>query len=477
MTTSAKRSTAAAPFFWDIAEESLDEAAFFWGLRDAALLSPDRTPFEIETVIEGRLHGAIDGLAIPDQSLVERLLTPALDSDDPATVTVAAHAALVGGTDVGRERFCAAVIDAGQTEEAGGGVGSRAGDARLAALRRGLQLVPAGQLWIAVAAALSPATTPAAARAAFLDACAFRALPVDVDFGELLAPSAPIELVRAAARLLRHAPARVRAAWLGHALEARDQRARAAALEVGLIWGDAPSLALARSLARTDVVDVLNVSDGWAARADLLWQLAALGSARESDLLDAAAGDARHRRAAIAALGCGGWRAGADLCVELLAQEIEPRLAGEALCAITGLDLRAAGLAVDSAPALDDVPDFQDDDLDADLVPAAELFLPMPDVPGVIRWWNQHRPRFQTGVRYLAGRSRTVDRLVESLQQGPMRRRRALAFELAVRTRGLVQIQSDAFLGEQRRQLAAVGSRAGDGRAVDARDAEAACCS
>ena len=35
--------------FWDIAEQSLDEAGFLWGLRDTALLSPDRTPFEVET--------------------------------------------------------------------------------------------------------------------------------------------------------------------------------------------------------------------------------------------------------------------------------------------------------------------------------------------------------------------------------------------------------------------------------------------
>jgi hypothetical protein len=46
--------------------------------------------------------------------------------------------------------------------------------------------------------------------------------------------------------------------------------------------------------------------------------------------------------------------------------------------------------------------------------------------------------------------------LVDALQQGPMRRRGPLAFELAVRTQGRVQVQTGAFLDEQRRQLLGV---------------------
>jgi uncharacterized protein (TIGR02270 family) len=431
MTTAANNAPAPVPaIFWDIAEESLDEAAFYFGLRDTALASPDRTPTEVETAIEGRLLGAIDGIAIPDTGIVERLLAPALEADDPARIAVAAHASLAGGTPAGRQQFCAAFRAA---------VG-----ASLEALRRGLELVPAGDSWLAVSETIESVAD--VVRAAFLDACAFRGLPIAVDNAELLSPTAPPGLQRAASRLLRHAPAAARAAWLGQALGLSDAQARAAAVETGMIGGDARACALGRELAAAEV----------AGSGNLLWQVAVLGAARDGALACATLGDARRRRDAIWALGFAGWRQGADACVDLLAQQIEPRLSAEAFCAITGLDLRAAGLAAPPPPALDELPAFEADDLDADLVPAAELLLPLPDVPGVIRWWNQHRPRFQPDVRYLGGHPITAERLVDALQQGPMRRRGPLAFELAVRTGGRVQVQTGAFLSEQRRQLLGV---------------------
>ena len=48
--------------------------------------------------------------------------------------------------------------------------------------------------------------------------------------------------------------------------------------------------------------------------------------------------------------------------------------------------------------------------------------------------------------------------LVDALWHGPLRRRQPLALELAVRTEGRVQLETGAFLAEQRRRLSAVDS-------------------
>ena len=169
-----------------------------------------------------------------------------------------------------------------------------------------------------------------------------------------------------------------------------------------------------------------------------------------------------RQREAIWALGFGGRRSGADACIDLLAREQHAPLAAEAFCAITGLDLARAALVAPVPPEPDDV------------MPSAEARLPQPDIAGVIRWWNRNRSRFETGTRYLAGRPSGMTVLVDALAHGPMRRRPPIAFELAMRTQGRVQIEPRAFIAEQRRRWDALtgglddpprGDRAGEGGA------------
>jgi hypothetical protein len=135
------------------------------------------------------------------------------------------------------------------------------------------------------------------------------------------------------------------------------------------------------------------------------------------------------------ALGFAGGLAAAEACLELLAQELHPALAAEALGAITGLDLQREGLVVPS-----------------------EDPLPLPDIPGVIRWWNRNRLRFSADERYLGGRPRTADGIQEALEHGPTRRRPPLALEMAIRTSRRYVVTTDAFGTQQRREMAAYGT-------------------
>jgi uncharacterized protein (TIGR02270 family) len=426
------------PVSWSLVEESLDEAEFLWSWREAAQGAHDETPDGVEQRIEDRLQGAIEGLCVPGPSEIDRLLrllAPALDRGEPAIVAVAAHALLAGGTGEGFDGFAAAFWGAS--------------GARLESLRRGLELIPAAAPYLGLIAASRHATGNA--RAAFLEACAFRGLPIEPHVGELVA-STNVELQRAAARLLRHAPRTVADEHLTCAFGCADPRAREIAVESGLVLGLPEAWRIGRALALADV----------SGSAALLPALAMLGTAADHDSVLRLLGRPLRQAEVIWALGFGGRRSGADACVDLLAQQRHVGLAAEAFCAITGLDLAGAGLIVARVEEDDDeAPPFDDDDLDAALVPCAEERLPQPEVSGVIRWWNGNRARFDPGVRYLGGQPTSLQRLAGALAGGPMRRRAPIAFELAVRTRGRLQIQTRAFLGEQRRRLAKFGGTSG----------------
>ena len=427
-----RRAEHAPPVSWSIVEESLDEAEFLWSWREAALDAHDERPEGVDRRIEDRLQGAIEGLCVPGEAHIDRLLrllAPALDRGEPAIVAVAAHALLAGGTGEGFDCFAAAFW---------GATGSR-----LESLRRGLELIPSSSSYLGLVAPSRDA--PDVARAAFLDACAFRGLPLETRAGELITSACP-ELQRAAARLLRHAPRVVADEHLARALDGSDLQAREIAVESGLIVGMPEAWAVARALAGAEV----------GGSAAMLLALAMLGSAADHGRVVEGLGRPSRQRDAIWALGFGGRRSGADACIDLLAQQCHAPLAAEAFCAITGLDLAVAGL-VEPRPTPDEddeSPPFEDEDLADALVPRAEERLPEPDVPGLIRWWNQNRGRFDPGVRYLGGRPTGLRSLVDALADGPMRRRRPIAFELAVRTRGQLQIETRAFIAEQRRRLA-----------------------
>lgn len=411
--------------FWSIVEESLDEAEFLWRRRDGMLAAHDRTLNDVETWVEDRLLGALEGLVVAGEAGIERVLGPGLASDEPARASVAAYALLTSRTPRGLELFESALL--------------AAAEARLLALRRGLELVPAA------IEALAPTVkaAPPPVLAAYLDACAFQQRATGYAVGELLA-SRDAPLQRAAARLLRFADAATQRAC-APALALSDPEARDLAVESLVIGGLPQAKAACRELAAAEL----------RGSASLLLLLAMVGTPEEHKIVLAALGTEARQKDAIWALGFGGRKEGADACIELLAQGCHDKLAAEAFCAITGLELEAAGLVVPPPAEADEPIPFEQEDLDADLVQQPEDHLPAPDVAGVIKWWKQQRGQFADKTRYLAGRPATVELLHHRLVNGPTRRRHALALELAVRTQGRLQVETRALVPEQRRQLAA----------------------
>jgi uncharacterized protein (TIGR02270 family) len=420
---------------WSLVEESLDEAAFLWSQWEDALLTHAHDLASVSFWIEERLLGAVDGLRAGGAPALDPLLIPALGGDDGLRATAAAHAIAGEAEAAGM----AALIEAWRG----------AGPERLAALQRALELTPIdpapgpgkGGSWERFERALDGAGP--GARAALLDAQAFQGLAPRRAIAEGVASGHP-GLQAAALRALRHTPVVPGLPAVESYLDAPDRTVRDAAIETGLIQGS-PS-------AWTRCQELLAAPAPGDGGALLLGAL--LGPERVQPKLAAAAANPQLRGQALFALGFAGTRAAAEICLEAMADEELAQLAGEAFCAISGLDLAAEKLIVREAEPEEPIP-FESEDLDADLVPRPEDRLPRPDRAGVIRWWNAQRGRFTAGQRYVGGHPVSLAALQAVLLRGPMRRRHAVALELAVRTAGGYQVSTRAFSRAQRRQMAA----------------------
>jgi uncharacterized protein (TIGR02270 family) len=162
-------------------------------------------------------------------------------------------------------------------------------------------------------------------------------------------------------------------------------------------------------------------------------------------------------KAAIHALGTMGTREAVERCVAAIRDEQLARAAGEAYCAITGAELERDRLAAsekDEPP-----PAFEDDNLDANLVPSGDALWPLPNPDAVANHWTRVQSRFAPGVRHVCGRPSDVNVLIVAIESGPMLRRPQWIFETAVRTQKKYDVEPRAFPAQQRRMLAAARAR------------------
>ena len=228
-------------------------------------------------------------------------------------------------------------------------------------------------------------------------------------------------------------------------LDDPSPRVRQAALEAGLVHGLEPARIRCRELAAQP-------GEG---RALLLLCLAEGAAALEP--LTAALS---RQEDAGAALLAGGYLGLPDAVPGILEHLDGPpesaRLAGEAFCAITGLDFGAPGMTVQTEQTEPDEPvPLEHEDLEGDLVPSPEDHLPLPDAAAVRSWWEHNRSCFAPGQRYLAGQPVTGNAYRLALFDGPLRRRHTLALELAIRTRGRLMPETRTWARVQLQALAA----------------------
>jgi len=422
---------------WDIVEESFEEAEFLWGRWERALDAHDRDLDGVSSWVEERLLGALEGVRVAGDAAIESILGPALADDEPSIVATAAHVLATMRT----PRALDTLITALQS----------AAPEKLDVLRRGIELVETPELLSCVAKKI--ATPTLSLQAGFLRTAAFRRHNIAPTVFELASNADP-HVQRAAALAARYADPQVRAQCAEYGLCYTDLPARNAAIETGLLAGLSSSWNAC-----------LHSASG-AGSESLLVLIALLGRPADQEVLFRALAAEPTQKSALWALGFAGTAVAAETCLECLAQDKHVKVAADSFCSITGLDLEKERLvAAEATPDKEEPVPFEEENLDADLVPSPEEALPAPDVDGVKRWWAAARARFARQQRYVDGRPVNLALLQEKLESGAMRRRHGFALELAIRSAGRYQVETRAFMGEQRRHLAAFSSVMADGAA------------
>ncbi len=412
-------------------EESLEEATFLWSRWESDLSSISRNLDEVWSWTEDRLSGALDGVQLAPAAILERLMGAALTGGNLSELTVCGHVLACAKAENARALLGQALRDAK--------------GAQLLALIRGVEVANLDGSFAPLAKILlrqGPEHAAALARLkAFRRASLGEELKVAFESG---IPALQIEAQHAARAL----PQQYAAGWVETGLNHAVGEVRLAAMESGVrsripnAWGAA--LATARQLRRE--------------AAGLLRLIAMLGSDAEHQIVFGALAKPTLQHSAIWALGHIGTREAAEHCLLAMKHPKLAKAAGEAYCAITGADMLRDKLikAEPDAPT----PEFEADDLDANLVPTAEDQWPLPNLEAVQEHWSARAARFVSGGRYLRGRPVNLEVLMRAVEHGPMLRRPDYAFELYVRTEGKYDLEARTTRQVQRRMMAAGRSRA-----------------
>jgi uncharacterized protein (TIGR02270 family) len=255
--------------------------------------------------------------------------------------------------------------------------------------------------------------------------------------------SGPPEVQADAVRAVRHASPHQFDELIAAALRSADASVGFAAVEAGLCHGVSGAWETARRLAQP--LD--------AGAAPYLKVLALFGKAEQHEIVYAALPVPELQSDAVWALGHIGTARAAEACLAGMRQEKLARACGEAYCWITGADLVRDRL--ERREALPEVPAFEEDDLEANLVPPPETLWPLPDPDAVQKHWLARSSAFTANVRHIHGRPVTGDVLLAMIETGPMLRRPDVALELQARTRGRYDVETRAFASRQRQMMAA----------------------
>jgi uncharacterized protein (TIGR02270 family) len=413
------------PVLWDVQEEHLGEAEFFFEVWERCIDSPIHSLSEVRVGPEERLMAHTKGLVIGGAPVLSRLVRPVLDDDldDDRHRTAAAALALLDGA--GREGPDIVLDYLPRAREAG-----RWGLVRATHLSRRTDLA---ERLIA-----SLPEHDGHALAGRLEAL----IGLNVDVGKHLRgyfKHDQLPVRRAAAHLARHSTSSKVLKRLLPLMRDRDPKLREAAIESALIRGLPGSWQLACETAFDPATpagpgSLRRAALGWVAiQGDLATHRRLLERLREhpdADLLWAAGITGRLDAAAIA--------------IELLDHPTLARLAGELLTFVAGLATTVDALWLDEgahgtygADEDEALPTLARDELDADLVPPEERRLRRPNPAAVRAWWSTQRERLSPALRHYAGWPLDTAVIERALDEAPMRRRHALALELGIRSAGI----------------------------------------
>ncbi len=394
----------------DIVEEQLDEAAFLWTQRLAALASSAFSIDEVAAGPEERLLAHLEGVAVGGAAAEAELLVPA-----------------IVGSDRDRAGAAAAVLAMGR---------------RLDPLRAAVPAAEPNRPVIALALATFLPRGEEPRLLAWLES-GDPALAA-VALGVLVArDKAPAPEVRRALRsddlALQEAGLRGCSALgdtarpeIEAALGAPDPRIRTAAVEAGLALGLRAAWQACQRAADAGAPSPLDLE-----------VLAMSGAPDDLARIEVAARTPAHRAAALFAAGLSGRVAAADLGARFLDDAVVAPVAAEAIRAVAGLTVEGAY----RAPEPEEPASLADG-----ATASVDRALPWPEPEAVRSWWSRARAGLAEGQRWLEGQPFDPDVALRAFAYGSTRRRAPLARELALRSRGEYRIDVTALAHDQLRR-------------------------
>jgi uncharacterized protein (TIGR02270 family) len=426
------------PLIAEVHEHYLHEAELLFESWDVALDSP---AFVLDELLEGpeqRLVAQLDGLIVGGPAIVDTLLLPLLadePEDDEHRTRAAALTILLSGSLAACEQVLALL------EHPEPLVWRATVRALGLAQREGLTSWLARDLGQCEGGSLAGRLAVLAERRVDLGRWVLQALASDDP-----------RVCAAAARLARTANDLDVVRGVVPLLHSSDPATRREAMLSALLRGISGTWSLVHERARDDSDPLHETCRRW---------LAMVGDAATQAWLIA---DARRCPSA-ASLTCAaltGRVAAAELALELLDHAELARIAGEALGIVAGLPSDDESLWLDEGAtgrlgASEDeaLPALDEDDLDAELVPAAELWLRLPSPSTVRAWWSEQRSLLHPHIRYREGRPIAGHLVRACLFESPMRRRHALAEELLLRSGGRIELDTRTWARLQRAKVLA----------------------
>lgn len=415
-------------------EEYVDEAEFALERIQSACQDPEYVLDEIEKGPQEKFLACVDGLVIGGQRVVDRLLVPELEGLDDL--------------DLHQERASAVLFSllmSGQKDPVQRCFGSACQVLRVAA-SRAAGLYPEQDIedWLRDLLAQAEG---AAERAALLEAVAMRRMESDAWKASL--KSQVVQEQVAALRALRYADVQGFVPLVEALAMQRDasDELRKEALISAVYCGSQRVWAWVRKAA---------FDAGHPASQVAMGLLAGLGSASERERLLAAVDDPALEAGALFALGLSGQSGIVDGLLDRLEDdglEVEKaKRVGEAIAMISGLPLYEDAF-VQEQPRVDEdevlAPLEEDVGLDELLLDPVED-LPVLKVQAVRDWWHRQDVR-ASQARLVMGRTWGPEGVAFALEHAPMRWRKGIALEVAVRTRGIVDVPTFGLTMVQRR--------------------------
>ncbi|HEY8211697.1 MAG TPA: beta-ketoacyl synthase N-terminal-like domain-containing protein [Myxococcaceae bacterium] len=411
----------------DITEAILSDAAWL-ATEHAQLLagSATRSLEDLAGGMEPRLIAKLDALAVGAPVTFQAQLLPALQEADPGLVFAAAFALLTSDDPAHPEAVRARLVAEDAEPD------------QVAAIGRALGVAPGAAAEGLVARGLKEVVAPVAL-AALIDASTARRLPPPFSLERALMHKHPA-VRRAGLRASRLFPAGIDPAVLVPLIASADPEEKVGAIQLSLVLGGAEGWqACAEAVAAR--------SPGWESLAPLF-----AAGAGEDELapLIAALADPQTAEVAAFALGFSGRSSAADALLLAMQEAAAAPAALDAFAAITGLPLEEPHVVPPEPPEIE-----EGGDPGALAEPEGSLELPAPVLEAIAPWWEEAQKKVPRG-RMLRGRPLASAGALEELARGPLRRRAALARELAVRSRGQLLVPTSGLAAPQLEALAAV---------------------